>query len=167
MNKQIRQYVGILVAVITYYLVHEGAHFLSAVCFGVFRQIKFMGIGMQIDVYAEKMTDLQMGIFNLMGAVGTFAAAWMLVALRKKICMVKSSLFRAAAYYVTMVMLFLDPVYLSVLCGFFGGGDMNGISFLIPEVMARILFAVVGILHIMVFVKLILPVYRSSFEKSA
>lgn len=167
MNKQIRQYVGILVAVITYYLVHEGAHFLSAVCFGVFRQIKFMGIGMQIDVYAEKMTDLQMGIFNLMGAVGTFAAAWLLVALRKKICMVKSSLFRAAAYYVTMVMLFLDPVYLSVLCGFFGGGDMNGISLLIPEVMARILFAVVGILHIMVFVKLILPVYRSSFEKSA
>lgn len=167
MNKQIRQYVGILVAVITYYLVHEGAHFLSAVCFGVFRQIKFMGIGMQIDVYAEKMTDLQMGIFNLIGAVGTFAAAWMLVALRKKICMVKSSLFRAAAYYVTMVMLFLDPVYLSVLCGFFGGGDMNGISLLIPEVMARILFAVVGILHILVFVKLILPVYRSSFEKSA
>lgn len=167
MNKQIRQYVGILVAVITYYLVHEGAHFLSAVCFGVFRQIKFMGIGMQIDVYAEKMTDLQMGIFNLMGAVGTFAAAWLLVALRKKICMVKSSLFRAAAYYVTMVMLFLDPVYLSVLCGFFGGGDMNGISLLIPEVMARILFAVVGILHILVFVKLILPVYRSSFEKSA
>lgn len=167
MNKQIRQYVGILVAVITYYLVHEGAHFLSAVCFGVFRQIKFMGIGMQIDVYAEKMTDLQMGIFNLMGAVGTFAAAWLLVALRKKICMVKSSLFRAAAYYVTMVMLFLDPVYLSVLCGFFGGGDMNGISLLLPEVMARILFAVVGILHIMVFVKLILPVYRSSFEKSA
>lgn len=166
MNKQIRQYVGILVAVITYYLVHEGAHFLSAVCFGVFRQIKFMGIGMQIDVYAEKMTDLQMGIFNLMGAVGTFAAAWLLVALRKKICMVKSSLFRAAAYYVTMVMLFLDPVYLSVLCGFFGGGDMNGISLLLPEVMARILFAVVGILHIMVFVKLILPVYQSSFEKS-
>lgn len=166
MNKQIRQYVGILVAVITYYLVHEGAHFLSAVCFGVFRQIKFMGIGMQIDVYAEKMTDLQMGIFNLMGAVAAFAAAWLLVALRKKICMVKSSLFRAAAYYVTMVMLFLDPVYLSVLCGFFGGGDMNGISLLLPEVMARILFAVVGILHIMVFVKLILPVYQSSFEKS-
>lgn len=31
----------------------------------------------------------------------------------------------------------LDPLYLSVLCGFFGGGDMNGIALLCPEWAAR------------------------------
>ena len=34
-------------------------------------------------------------------------------------------------------LLLLDPLYLSVLCGFFGGGDMNGIALLCPEWAAR------------------------------
>ena len=36
--------------------------------------------------------------------------------------------------------LLLDPLYLSVLCSFFGGGDMNGIALLFPEWAARCLF---------------------------
>ena len=34
-------------------------------------------------------------------------------------------------------LLLLDLLYLSVLCGFFGGGDMNGIALLCPEWAAR------------------------------
>ncbi|MGN0801597.1 MAG: hypothetical protein ACI4MF_03265 [Candidatus Faecivicinus sp.] len=164
MSKRMRQYIGILAAIAAYYVVHEGAHFVAAVCFGAFRQIRFMGIGMQVDVYAEKMTDLQMGIMNLAGAVSTWLFAWLLIALKNKICQVKSPVFRAAAYYMTITMLFLDPVYLSVLCGFFGGGDMNGIALLMPETAARALFGAVGILHIFVFWKLVLPAYRRSFR---
>lgn len=123
-----------------------------------------MGIGMQIDIYPEKITDLQMGIFNLAGAVSTFLFAWLLIALRNKICQIKSPVLRAIAYYMTITMLFLDPVYLSILCGFFGGGDMNGIALLMPETAARLLFGLVGILHIFAFWKLVLPAYRSSFQ---
>ena len=47
--KRVRQYIGILAAAAAYYLVHEGAHLLCAVLLGVFKQIRFMGIGMQID----------------------------------------------------------------------------------------------------------------------
>lgn len=36
MNKRIRQYVGLLSAVLAYYLVHEGAHFVYAMSIGVF-----------------------------------------------------------------------------------------------------------------------------------
>lgn len=50
-----------------------------------------------------------------------------------------------------MVMLLLDPLYLSILCGFFGGGDMNGISLLVPEAMARIGYGV-------------LPAYTQAFQ---
>lgn len=39
----------------------------------------------------------------------------------------------AALYYITIALLLLDPLYLSVLCGLFGGGDMNGIALLLPE----------------------------------
>lgn len=58
MSKRTRQYIGILAALAAYYLVHEGAHLLYALLSGVFKQINFMGLGVQIDVYAEHMTNM-------------------------------------------------------------------------------------------------------------
>ena len=36
MNKKIRQYIGLAVAVLMYYLIHEGAHLVVALAQGVF-----------------------------------------------------------------------------------------------------------------------------------
>ena len=69
MSKRIRQYIGIFAAVVAYYILHEGAHLITALYYGVFKGINFMGLGMQIDVYAERMTDTQSGIFCLTGVV--------------------------------------------------------------------------------------------------
>ena len=44
MTKRTRQIIGILAAVIAYYIVHEGAHMLVALCQGVFRHIIFIDI---------------------------------------------------------------------------------------------------------------------------
>ncbi len=166
MNKKARQYLGLLLAVVAYYVIHEGAHVLYALAFGVFKRINFMGLGMQIATYTEKMTDVQIGVFCLVGAVATLVVAWLLIILREKICEVKSPVFRAAAYYITIAMLFIDPLYLSVLCGFFGGGDMNGISLLLPETVARLLFAGIGMLHAFAFVMLVPPAYKTSFREN-
>ena len=69
MNKRVRQYVGLLSAVIAYYLLHEGAHLLYGLSLGVFKQINLIGVGMQIDIYAEKMTQAHLGVFCLLGSV--------------------------------------------------------------------------------------------------
>ena len=69
MSKRTRQYIGILAALAAYYLVHEGAHLLYALLAGVFKQVNFMGLGVQIDVYAEHMTNMQLGIFCLVSAL--------------------------------------------------------------------------------------------------
>ena len=45
MSKRMRQYVGIFAAVLAYYIVHEGAHLLTALYYGVFKGINFMGLG--------------------------------------------------------------------------------------------------------------------------
>ena len=119
--KQVRQYIGILAAAAAYYFVHEGAHLLCAVLLGAFKQIRFMGIGMQIDVYPERMTDGQMALFCAAGAEATLFAGIMLAALAGKISRIKSKLLRAVMYYITIALLLLDPLYLSILCGFFGG----------------------------------------------
>ena len=161
--KRARQYIGILAAVAAYYSVHEGAHLLCAVLLGTFKEIRLMGIGMQIDVYAERMTSRQMALFCVAGATATLFAGIVLSALAGKICCAKSKLLRAVVYYITIVLLLLDPLYLSILCGFFGGGDMNGISLLCPERIARSAFAVLLMINGWIFWKRVLPVYKESF----
>lgn len=167
MSKRVRQYTGIIAALGAYYLVHEGAHLLYARLTGAFRQIRFMGLGVQIDVYAKRMTDTQMGLFCLVGAAATLCAAYLLTAMAKKICRSKSKVFRAVMYYVTIAFLLLDPLYLSVLCGLFGGGDMNGIALLCPEWAARALFGVLLLVNGVVFWRHVLPIYRKPFSEPA
>ena len=163
MNKRVRQYVGFLSAVIAYYLLHEGAHLLYALSIGAFKQINLMGVGMQIDIYAEKMTQTQLGVFCLLGSATTLLTAYILIALIDKIRGISSKAIKACLYYITIAMLLIDPLYLSVLCGFFGGGDMNGIKLLVPEVAARILYGLILIVNVFVFIKVILPKYKLAF----
>jgi len=82
--KRVRQYIGILAAAAAYYSVHEGAHLLCAVLLGTFKEIRFMGIGMQIDVYAEQMSDGQMALFCIAGAAATLLAGYVLAILSGK-----------------------------------------------------------------------------------
>ena len=163
MNKRARQYIGLLSAIILYYLVHEGAHLIYAVCIGVFKHINFMGLGIKIDIYSEKMTQTQLGVFCLLGSIATLAVAYILIALISKIKKLSSKVVKACAYYITIAMLLIDPLYLSSLCGFFGGGDMNGIKLLVPEIVARIFYGIILIVNGLVFVKVVLQKYKSAF----
>lgn len=163
MEKKIRQIIGLICAVITYYVIHEGAHYLVASYFKVFKEIKFLGLGIQIDVFAEKMNDYQMGIFCLAGIIATTLASIILIVFTNKICKINNKMIKAYFYYTTMIMLFLDPLYLGILYKFFGGGDMNGIRLLFPEIYAQIAFVAVFIAAILVYVKYILPKYKESF----
>ena len=165
MSKRIRQYIGILAAIVAYYIVHEGAHLITALHFGVFKGINFMGLGMQIDAYTERMTDIRLGIFCLVGAGSTLIFGWLLIILTKQICKVKSKVFKSVMWYVSLAILLMDPLYLSILCGFFGGGDMNGIKLLLPEIAVRIVFAAIGIAHGIVVWKFLLPEYTKASQE--
>ena len=151
MTKRTRQYLGILAAIAAYYLVHEGAHFLCAILMGTFKSVHFMGVGMQVVVDSEQMSASQLGIFCLAGSASTLLVGYILSALTAKICTCSSKVVRAIFYYITIAFLVLDTLYLSILCGFFGGGDMNGIRLLCPEWIARIGFGAVLIGNAIVF----------------
>lgn len=165
MNKRVRQYVGVLSAVLAYYVIHEGAHLIYALSNGVFRQINFMGIGVQIGIYEERMSNTQLGIFCGVGVVATMIAAYVLTLTAPQVCRVSSKVFKACMYYITKAMLLLDPLYLSVLCGFFGGGDMNGIALLLPEWLARSFFGGLLVLNSILFWKVVLPKYKKAFTE--
>lgn len=167
MSKRIRQWIGIASAIIAYYLVHEGAHLLYAICTSVFKEINFMGIGMRIDVYADKMTNTLLGIFCLVGSLATLIAAYGIILLTGRICRHQSKVFKVCMYYITIAMLLLAPLYLSILCGFFGGGDMNGISLLVPEAVAQTGYGGLLIINAMLFWKRVLPAYTHGFQNVA
>lgn len=164
MAKKVRQYVCLFVAVIAYFLFHEGAHALAALYFGVFKSINFLGLGVQIDVYHEAMTDVQMGIFCLVGAVATLIVGWVLVLLRHRICAFKSTYVRTLGWYGTMVMLLLDPLYLSIIYKYVGGGDMNGIQLIMPELAAQIAFGALFVINLLAIIFLAYKPYKESFQ---
>ena len=166
MNKRIRQYIGLFLAILSYYVIHEGVHFLYAICIGVFKQINFMGLGIQVDVYSDKMNSIQMGVFCIVGSVATVLTAYILVIMIPILLRSSSKVFKACMYYITIAMLLIDPIYLSILYRFFGGGDMNGILLLIPEVAARIIYGGIFIVNIVLFFKVILPKYEISFQSN-
>ena len=56
-----------------------------------------------------------------------------------------------------------DPIYLGVLCGFLGGGDMNGIMLLPPETAVRITAGILAAVHGWRIWKYLLSGYRKSF----
>lgn len=164
MNKRIRQYIGLLSAILTYYIIHEGAHFIYALLTGTFKQINIMSMGVQIDIHRDLISDFQLGIFCLVGSIATLITAYLLILFIDKICKSPSKVFKACMYYITIALLLLDPIYLSVLCGFFGGGDMNGIALLMPELFARITYGIILIINGIVFFKVVLPRYKQAFQ---
>lgn len=166
MNKRLRQYAGLLAAIAAYYLIHEGAHLVYALLIGAFKQINFGAFGVQIDVFAEQMTEAQMGIFCIVGSIATLITGWSLSAAANRIGKCHSKVFKACMYYVTIALLLIDPLYLSILCGFFGGGDMNGIALLIPELAARFLYSALLIINGCLFWKRVLPAYKAAFAET-
>lgn len=163
MNKRMRQYLGLCFAIIAYYIIHEGAHLLYALSIGVFKQINFMGLGIQIDIYRDKMTDMQLGIFCILGSIATAMVAYLLIVLIPKIVKSQSKVFKACMYYITIALLILDPIYLSLLCGFVGGGDMNGIAILIQEAIARVMYGVLLVIHGVIILRVVIPKYKMAF----
>lgn len=164
MNKKIRQYIGLAVAVLMYYLIHEGAHLAVALAQGVFKQINVMGMGVQIDVYTEQMNDVQMGIFCLMGPVASILAGWLMTAFVHPICRIRSMVVKACAWYTTLTLLILDPLYLSIYYRWVGGGDMNGIALLLPEPMVSIIAAAIAIVNAILIWKVLYPNYQKAFH---
>ena len=52
----------------------------------------------------------------------------------------------------------------SLLCGMFGGGDMNGIALVVSEIVVRIIYGIIFIINMFLFIRIVLPKYKSAFQ---
>ena len=164
MSKRIRQYLGILFAIVAYYIVHEGAHLVMAFYFHAFKKINFLWLGIQVDVYRERLTDVQLGIFCIAGVIATLIVGYLLAGLKGRICRRESKVLKAVFYYITIIMLVLDPIYLCLLGRCFGGGDLNGILYLMPQTYVCIVFGAILIFNIWLLMRKVTPTYVKAFK---
>lgn len=93
-RQNIRKWSALMIAVTCYFFIHEGAHLLYALYVGTFKQVNFIGLGIQIDIYREQLTDIQLGIFNLLGALSTIIIGYILLACTNKFIKIKSVFIR-------------------------------------------------------------------------
>lgn len=157
-GKRIRQYIGIVLAVLFYYVLHEGAHAIASL--GIFRDVRFFWIGIQTGAYAA--TNRQLIMLCLAGFLATETAGIILALCAPHIFRIRSKMIRSVLYYTSLAVLLIDPFRYSVFGGW-PGGDLNGIGLLMQETAARIGFAVILIINTVLFFKRIFPPYVVSF----
>lgn len=165
-KKAMRKWAGVIHTAITYFIVHEGAHAIYALSIHAFEKINFLGFGIQVQINRSAMSSTQFGIFNLLGAVATILCGYLLLALINQITSLHSKLFKAVMYYLTLGFLIIDPIYLTFLFKFVGGGDMNGIVSLMPQRTAQIIFGIILLVNIVLLFKVVVHKYKEAFERS-
>lgn len=165
--KSIKQWTGVFIAIICYYIIHEGTHLLLALLFGVFERIRFVGIwGIQI-VTDNGLDGIRLALFSVLSSVVTISVGYILAFL-PHIYKLKSRALLIAFYYITLCFMLLDPIYISVLSLFIGGGgDLNGITtgFQTSDIPFRIIFGSIAILNIFLFINKVSKQYKSIFSK--
>lgn len=164
-NAKLRKWCALLTAVIVYFIVHEGCHALVATCFGALERVRLLGLGVQVVVKQELLSYWQLGLFSIIGSIGTLLVAYLLLALTKNIVQTNSKLIKAIGYYTTFTMLLVDPIYMTFLYKFVGGGDMNGIKLLwLPELGWQIIYGIIAIINVLLIARYVYPAYKKAFN---
>ena len=164
MERNIRKWTSLLIAILCYYLIHEGSHLIFALMYGAFEKIKIIFPGIQIVCNTDKMSNYQIAMFCLSGSFFSMTSGHILMLLGKSVKKIDNKYILAISYYTTLVLLMSDPVYLSVLSSFVGGGDLNGIVlFGISEINVKIIYGIIGCINLLLIVKIVYPCYKKYF----
>lgn len=164
--KNLRKWFALICAILLYYIIHESSHMIIALFYGVFEEVKILGLGVQVVANIEVLTNFQIGIFCIVGSISTLLVGYLLVLFVKKIVKSKNKVFKAIFYYTTLALLLIDPLYLTIIYKLVGGGDMNGILlFGMQEVAVQVIYGIIAIINILLIIKKIYPVYKKSFRE--
>lgn len=169
MSQNLRKWTALLCAVLIYYICHEGAHLIYAVALGVFKNLNFFGLGIQVVVQDTALSPQQLGWFCIVGSLATIIIAWFLSGFSRRLSRISYPWIRALLYYTTIVFLFIDPLYLSVFYRWVGGGDMNGIvqGWNFDQRIVVLLYGSILLLNFFLFFKQVYPMYCQSCKNEA
>jgi len=165
LRKKIKQWIGFFISIIMYYIIHEGTHFIQAILTDNFDSIRLVGFaGIEVMI-KEVPKDLSLALFSGLSSIITIACGYILVIMMPKTFMLTNRMVKIALYYITIILLVLDPVYMSILHQYVGGGDMNGITkgLSISSLPISIIFGIIAVINIYIIIKKVSPSYKSNF----
>jgi len=156
-----QKYFYFLLAGITYLIVHEGAHIIQALLYGVYEGIRLLPLGIEI-VFTQPLPIKGFKVAALSGlsSVVTVVTGYILLICSPGILKLDLQPVKNYLYYVTFVFLLLDPVYISLL-SFFVGGDIHGIAFglNIPTITIRGVYFLIAVVNAYLVYKKLYPAY--------
>ena len=168
LEKSVKQWLSIFLAIVSYYIIHEGTHFLLALILGVFEKIRFVGIfGIQIVTTEGSLNGINLALFSGLSSIVTILIGYIL-AFHPSIYKIKNKNILIGIYYITLCFLLLDPIYMSILSKFIGGGDLNGIitGLGTSDILFRIVFGIILIINMLLFKNKVYPKYNRIFKEN-
>ena len=70
LEKSVKQWLGVFIAIVSYYIIHEGTHLLLALILGVFEKIRFVGIwGIQIVTTEGSLNGINLALFSGLSSI--------------------------------------------------------------------------------------------------
>lgn len=167
MKSSVRKYLYCLSAGLTYMIIHEGIHIIIAKSFGVYEVVKILPLGIEVEI-TQTLTihGIRLALFSGLSSFTTTAIGYILFLLTPKVLSLKNQQIKNYIYYVALVFLLLDPLYISVL-SFFVGGDINGIALglNLPYMGIRGVFIIIAALNGYLVYKKLYPSYVIKMDK--
>ncbi len=166
MAKKYRQFGFYLLAAITYLIIHEGVHVVQALAHGIFQGFHFNGLGVEVLI-TEPLTigGWKSACFSGLSSIVTIVIGYIIYGFTPSILSFKHQFVKSYLYYVALVFLVLDPLYITVF-SFLVGGDINGIAIGlgISYMVVRIVYLLVLVLNIFLVAKKLYPKYTEDFK---
>lgn len=161
MERQLRKYLYSLLAGVTYLIIHEGVHIIQAQIFDIYEGIRILPLGVEVLI-TQPLTirGLKLAAFSGLSSIVTVFIGYILFILSPRILQLKKQPIKNYIYYVTLIFLLLDPLYISLL-SFFVGGDINGIALglNIPYMLIRLIYLTIAAFNTYLVYKKLYPAY--------
>ena len=122
-------WLAFLGSVLVYFFLHEGLHFSISLCYDEFHKLIFHLYGPEI-VYitiVENRKGFQWFLISGMSNMFTIALGYALYLIKRRILEINIVYLKSFLYYLTIIMLLVDPLNLSI-GPFIYGGDAKGIA---------------------------------------
>ena len=125
-----KKWIAFIIAVITFFVLHEGLHALTALPFGEYEAFHIRPLGFEVtfNTPVPERSGWHWALISGASNLATILMGYLLLGFGKRINQLDNIILKAALYYLTFLGLSLDPLNLSIGPLLYGG-DANGIAF--------------------------------------
>lgn len=124
-----KKWVSFLVALVIYFILHEGLHAVFASLFGEYQAFHIRPYGLEVtfNTPTAEREGFQWALISGMSNLTTILLGYLLLAFAGRIAQLSNLWLKSILYYMTFLFLILDALNLSI-GPFIYGGDVHGIA---------------------------------------